>query len=70
MSNVEPPPPPPERGDSAAEGPKGKRPWHKPKIGRIAVNFTADGFNSNPITDEYNDGDGSVGGSGATYRTS
>ena len=70
MSNVEPPPPPPERGDSAAEGPKGKRPWRKPQVRSIEVNFTGSGFNSNPVNDEYNDGDGAVVNSGATYRTS
>ena len=72
MKTYRKPPPPPELGDPAAERPKGKRPWNKPQIKVIRVNFTASGFNANPEIDEVNDGDGHgvAGGPQATYRTS
>ena len=64
-------PPPTALGDPVAERPKGKRPWNKPRITIIQVNFTASGFNADPDVDEGGMGpDGAVGGTGATYRTS
>ena len=36
-----PPPPPPELGNPAAEEPTGKRPWSRPHLKFIKVNFTA-----------------------------
>ena len=68
------PPPPSELGEAAADKPqpkgKEKRPWNKPQLKVIEVNFTRTGFSSNPISDEVNDGDGDVGPPGATYRAS
>ena len=52
--------------------PKGKekRPWSKPRIRVIEMDFTASGFNPHPANDEVNDGDGSTGGDGSSYRSS
>ena len=60
-------PPPPESVDPAAEGPKGKRPWSKPRLRIMEMIFTRSGFNA---TDPQL-AEGVRGGPyGPSYRTS
>ena len=41
--------PPPQSGEPAAEGPKGKLPWSKPRLKLIEMDFTGNTFtNDNP----------------------
>ena len=62
-------PPPPQSGDPAAEGPKSKRPWSKPRIRIIEVNFTSGG-GFNPIPTANEDASSGVNPTSATYRVS
>ena len=65
-----PPPPPPELGEAAAERPKEKRPWNKPRIKVIDVAFdTLSGNSTNPAHSLEGPGE-SIGGPNATYRVS
>ena len=61
------PPPPPELGEPAAEGPKGKRPWGRPHMRVIEMDFISAGSPGNPYPVEAND---NIGGDKATYRPS
>ena len=67
MSNVEPPPPNDDHAPEANAKPKGKRPWRKPRMKLIDVNFTEAGFMQVRTTLEA---DVSSSTPLATYRTS
>ena len=47
-----PPPPPPVTGDTATDG-KPKRPWVKPEIRKMKVNFTDSGSERDPSWSEH-----------------
>ena len=52
MKHVDPPPPPEQQGGPAAEEPsrQGKRPWSKPRLKLIDMDFTGNTFtNANPV---------------------
>ena len=62
------PPPPPNLGDPAAERPRGKRPWKKPQLKVMEMEFARNGARSSPNRLE----DVPIANPmwGATYRTS
>ena len=61
-------PPPPQSGEPAAEGPKGKLPWSKPRLKLIEMDFTGNTFTNAYPSDVMEDSP--TGPEAPVYRSS